>query len=238
MLQTQVNYWQLQETKQHNRATEEQAINELYETNRHNLATEKQQARQATAALRQAAAAAKNADTNLFIAQYNKDLGYKNLAVNQRNAESNAKQAQAALKNAESNALQASAAWKNALTNAFAAQSNARYQQGMLKVSKMNTLIANDRNKWERNAQSISNQVERARINQVNSQAALNWAKTRESGTQSQLNLSNIKSNAILNNLRQAQTEYQNKENEYYYSHFLNESMNSTSKFIDALLPF
>lgn len=160
MLQAQVNYWNLVENSKHNRATEAQAVKELEETTRHNLATEKSQAKQALASLRQAAAATKNANTNLFIARYNKDLGYKNLAVNRQNAASNAKQAQAALKNAESNALQASAAWKNALTNAYSASMNARYQQEMAAVSQYQAKISADRNEWQKNAQRLQNMTE------------------------------------------------------------------------------
>lgn len=40
MLATQVSYWQIQETKRHNLATESQARRELIETKRHNLAGE------------------------------------------------------------------------------------------------------------------------------------------------------------------------------------------------------
>lgn len=238
MLQAQVNYWQLQETKQHNRNTEQQAVNELIETNRHNLATEKQQARQATAALRQAAASAKNAETNLFVAKYNKDLGYKNLAVNQQNADSNAKQAQAALKNAESNALQASAAWKNALTNAFSASMNAKYQQGMLNVSQFNAQISDDRNKWEREAQSIRNMTERVKQNEINSQTMLNWQKNRESQSQTGLNYSNITANTFLNDLRVAQRNLANVQSWSQPIRDANDSVRSISSFIDAFLPF
>jgi hypothetical protein len=231
MLQTQVNYWQLKENQRHNQQTEEQAARELVETNRHNLATEEQQARQATAALKQAASAAKNANTNLFIARYNRDLGYKNLAVSRRNADSNAKQAQAALRNAESNALQASASWKNALTNAYAAEKNAQYQQGMLSVAKFNAKIAEDRNSWERDAQSIRNLTEQSRKSELQSQAALNWQGIVESQ-------SRVKSNTYLNELRVSQKNLADVQQYAIPFQTGNDSIRSVSSFIDAILPF
>lgn len=238
MLQTQVNYWQLQETKLHNRNTEEQAANELIETNRHNLATEKQQARQATAALKQAAAAAKNANTNLFIAKYNKDLGYKNLAVNQKNAASNAKQAQAALQNAQSNALQASAAWKNALTNAYAAEANAKYQQNMAAVAKFNAQLSADRNSWEKEAQSIRNLSEWAKQDQMQSQTALNYANKKTAEKQASLIEAQTNSQTILDELRAAQRDLAKTQSWAVPTEQATSSVDSISRFIDALLPF
>jgi len=231
MLQAQVNYWNLQETKQHNRATEAQAYRELVETNRHNLATEKAQAQQAKAALKQAAVAAKNAATNLFIAKYNKDLGYKNLAVNQKNADSNAKQALAALQNAQSNALQAQASWKNALTNAYAASETAKYQQNMAAVSKYRALIENDRNQWQKEAQSIKNLTEwntQSKINAETTKVRAETNKIREEANSYQ----------YLNELRKQQAVTEQFEQAGTVAELMRNISKSGSDWVDAFIPF
>lgn len=231
MLQAQVNYWNLQETKQHNRATEAQAINELEETNRHNLATEKAQAKQATAALKQAAAAAKNAETNLFVAKYNRELGFKNLAVNQKNAESNAKQAQAALRNAESNALQAQASWKNALTNAYAATENAKYQQNMAAVAKYRAIIENDRNQWQKEAQSIAN------VASWTSQE-LTKAQTTKTRAETQRAKEEANSYQYLNELRKQQAATEQFKQASEIADLMHNISKSGSDWVDAFIPF
>lgn len=100
MLATQVSYWNLQEVKRHNLATEEQAKGELAETQRHNRRAEELQGWSIGETSRHNQVAESQAWANLSELQrhnrqgemqsywnYLSDLGYKQSSVRQRDDE-------------------------------------------------------------------------------------------------------------------------------------------------------
>lgn len=129
MTTTQIQYWNLQESKRHSKETEAQgrhslSIQEgqlqlgrdsLTETNRHNLATEGIQRNTLSETIRhnkkgesisskQLKETKRHNKAEEKIGSTNAKANTKNAATNAKNAESNAKQAAAALQNAETNA--------------------------------------------------------------------------------------------------------------------------------------
>lgn len=130
MLQSQINYWNLQEQKRHNLLTE-QAANEQAAASMISASASRTQAEiakelvpfekmkaqasksQADASLLQADAALQNAETNRG-----------NLVVNQRNAATNERNAETNRYNADINAYNAAINQQNANTNAFNAETN------------------------------------------------------------------------------------------------------------------
>lgn len=78
MLTSQVQYWNLQETKRHNWEAERAAYQQAEAARR-----------QADAALLNAETNKRNADTNLYTAQVNERLGWANYSVANRLADSN-----------------------------------------------------------------------------------------------------------------------------------------------------
>lgn len=180
MLATQVNYWNLQETKLHNRNTEEQARRDLAEIYRHNLAVEKQQGKQAQASLKQAKASWLNAQTNLARATWEKDLGYKNAAANLMQAQAAAKQASAALQNAATNA-------RNAATNARLADLDALLRPLQAKAAVVQAEARKSQAETARSRATWQNLLDMAKIGGQDYTNLLNQAKAEtERYTQSQ----------------------------------------------------
>lgn len=154
MLQTQVNYWNLQEQIKHNRATEAQAASELEELTRHNKVYESAQLKQAAAALKQAQIAKINADVNKYVAKYQKDIAYKRLDLDNRQYELNkidtasrAKQANAAAAQASAALKQAEASWKQAVAQEkrFSDQTAIEKYRAGLEQAKTNSTIARNK---------------------------------------------------------------------------------------------
>jgi hypothetical protein len=131
MLQVQVDYWKLQESKRHNLA--EEAI--AREQNRIGWSNASANLYSASANLQNAATNVSNAESNRITALANKknaDTNVRNAEINQQNADTNRINASANLQNAESNRmnaetnradlankqLQAQASWKQAQTSA------------------------------------------------------------------------------------------------------------------------
>lgn len=134
MLQTQVAYWQLQETKQHNRATEGQARNELAELARHNQLTERLGFFNYAETAKHNRATEKISRDNLRIGWYNaNELARHNVAQEGIN-----------LIGAKANA-------RNASTNAY----NALTQARKVGYENINTIYANKTNRMN----AINNQA-------------------------------------------------------------------------------
>lgn len=126
MLQVQVAYWQLQEAKQHNRATEEQARNELAEQVRHNQLTER-------LGFFNYAETAKHNRATEALTKENVKLGWYNaseLARHNRQQEGIGR-------------AQADVAARNAQTNAY----NALTQARKVGYENVNTIYANKTNR-------------------------------------------------------------------------------------------
>lgn len=137
MLQSQINYWNLQEQKRHNAATEEaqfqQSQASLMSANasrtqaeiaKELMPFEKMKAQatqtQAQASIMQADAALQNAETN----RGNLDVNRMNAVTNQRNADINQQNANINQQNADTNMWNAFINQQNANTNAFNAETN------------------------------------------------------------------------------------------------------------------
>lgn len=114
MLATQVSYWNLQETKRHNIATETQAKGELAETQRHNRRAEELQGWSIGETSRHNQVMESQAWANLSELQrhnrqgemqaywnYLSDLGYKQSSVRQRDDELSIRQQEADIKQSQ-----------------------------------------------------------------------------------------------------------------------------------------
>lgn len=134
MLQTQVAYWQLQETKQHNRATEGQAQRELDELARHNQLTER-------LGFFNYAETAKHNRATERLTQGNLQLGWFNAGELARHNKSQEQIGQ----------ISALANKRNAATNAY----NALTQARKVGYENINTIYANKTNRMN----AINNQA-------------------------------------------------------------------------------
>lgn len=156
MLQTQVNYWNLQENKRHNYASEEAAMKQAEASMQQAQAAIEQTkigwANAQSNALN-AATNARNADTNLFNAQVNQSLGLANLEVARGNL-------QVANKLADSNILLNTA--NTGLTNQKTKTEGQITMQENIRTNMLPQTILSD-------------------INQKTSQASLNSQKEVES---------------------------------------------------------
>lgn len=163
MLQTQVNYWQLQETKQHNRSTEALQKEQNVETNRHNLATEGETNRHNLASEEQATFA-------------NQELARHNLATEQQTSLRDTQNYVVGLQNANSNAVQAAAAKRNSAINAITGIGN-------MNSNALNAKAADKRGTASLITAGTQMRKSTAEISNTKSQTVNNYAKAFESAT-------------------------------------------------------
>jgi len=132
MLAVQVQYWTLQETAKHNRATEDLSNRTLLENIRHNQTTESETQRhnKMTESLERSKQIAEqvmnteNNNTKNMISLRENALGYAQLGVARDNARANLSNASANQRNAQTNTMNAYTNRLNALTQATQVANN------------------------------------------------------------------------------------------------------------------
>lgn len=210
MIDTQVEYWKLQESGRHNLVTERQGEINARANERTSFAN-----------LQNAASNTRNASTN----ERNADINLMNAYTNQQNAYSNARQAGAA-------EVQAKAAWENAKTNranySLAADKEAWFRENTYQLEK--DKFAFEQEKWYDQALNriasayadfASGDRDSAYLDQIEAETALKVAQSIESAYKANILKKDDRTyyfRLVMNSITQIAESYSDVSRGRYYS--------------------